>query len=345
MPELALRIGGHEIIAWQDVRVSLSMQTLCGDFELTVTDAPEFYRPQPGDDCQVLADGEVVITGHVDALQVSYSGTSHRMTVSGRDATGDLVDCAAPPQQFNGRSLTQLAQALCAPYHIEVVDKVKDDYRFGKLKANDGESVFEFLEQAARQRGVLLRTDGQGRLVIDRAGTERATDALSLGGNILSGSGGVDLREVFRDYTVKGSRPGDDNTGPDDCVVLCRYRDEGIRRHRPCVVMADGETSLHTAKDRARWEASVRRGRGERATYTLAGWRQSDGALWRINQRVQVTDPWIGIDGERLIADVSYSLGADGARTELTVMPVAAFEHVKPTQQSHRRRHGVATDA
>lgn len=345
MPELALRLGGNDIIAWQEVRVSLSMQTLCGDFDLTVRDAPDLYRPKPGDACQVLADGEVVITGHVDARQVEYDDKSHRMTVSGRDATGDLVDCAAPSTQFSGVTLAQLAVTLSKPYGIEVLDQVKDDYRFGKLKANDGESVFEFLEQAARQRGVLLRTDGQGRLVIDRAGTARATDTLELGGNILRGSGGVDLREVFRDYTVKGSRPGGDDIGPDDCVVLCRYRDEGMRRHRPCVVIADGETSLHTAKDRAHWEASVRRGRGERASYTVRGWRQSDGSLWRINQRVLVKDPWIGIEGERLITEVSYSLGSDGARTELTVMPVSAFEHVKPKQQSHRHRHGVATNA
>lgn len=61
-------------------------------------------------------------------------------------------------------------------------------------------------------------------------------------------------------------------------------------------------------------------------TYTVQGWRQSNGALWRHNMLVRVVDPVIGFDRDMLIAEVTYSLGPEGTITTMVVGPPDGFE-------------------
>ena len=56
--------------------------------------------------------------------------------------TADLIDCAAEPTQFNGRSLVQIAQALAAPFGIEVVNSgAPSGYLFLMSSLITGETV------------------------------------------------------------------------------------------------------------------------------------------------------------------------------------------------------------
>ncbi len=52
-----------------------------------------------------------MITGWVEATPVCYDARSVSTGIAGRSLTADLIDCAAEPIQFNGRSLVQIAQA------------------------------------------------------------------------------------------------------------------------------------------------------------------------------------------------------------------------------------------
>ena len=49
------------------------------------------------------------------------------------------------------------------------------------FKINPGDTVFETLDQLARAQGVFLTTDGEGRLVLARAGKEKAKTVLEFG--------------------------------------------------------------------------------------------------------------------------------------------------------------------
>lgn len=327
MSELVLRIGGQDYAGWTRMSVRRSMQDLAGSFDLEVTerwlDSPAPRRIAPGDACQILIDGEPVITGYVDATPVDYDAGSHRISVQGRDRTGDLVDSSAPTLQWVGRSLAQMAEKLCKAFGIAVVDEAKASRAFTTYKPGDGETVFETLDKGARFRGVLLTTDGEGRLVISRVGAARATDALELGRNILQASGSFDLRDCFSLYTVKGQGAGDLE---ESCAVLARARDSRITRHRPIILMCDGPADNAAARDKAVWERNVRAGRSQSVNYTVLGWRQASGALWRPNLLVRVRDAYQHMDTDMLITDVVYSLDdGRGEVCELTVMPPVAF--------------------
>ncbi|WP_439861634.1 phage baseplate assembly protein [Pseudomonas sp. MBLB4136] len=335
MPEVRLAVDGTEWGGWQSYRINLGMQQLAGSFELRLTErwagqdsrrALRFGAP-----CTLHYDGELLITGYLDNVAPTYNGQDHSLMVAGRDKTADLVDCSAPATQWIGRSLAAVARELCAPFGIAVIDLAGANAPFRSLKPNDGETVFEMLDQAARIRGVLLITDGRGNLVITRAGTERANDALRLGDNILSASGNFDLRDVFSSYSLKGQQPGDDwLSGETAAAVLAKASDSRIKRHRPLTLIADAPLDAAGARDRVIWERNVRWGRSQSVTYSVQGHRQRNGALWRPNMLAPVFDAYQFLDGEeRLITDLTYILDEQGERSDLTVMPREAFDLVE----------------
>lgn len=335
MPEVRLTVDGAEWGGWQSYRINLGMQQLSGSFDLTLTErwaGQESRRAlRVGAPCTLHYDGALLVTGYLDSVAPTYNGQDHSISVSGRDKTADLVDCSAPATQWIGRSLADVARELCAPFGIPVIDQAGANVPFRSLKPNDGETVFEMLDQAARIRGVLLITDGRGNLVITRAGRERASDALSLGQNILSASGNFDLRDVFSQYSLKGQQPGDDwLSGEAAAAVLAKASDSRIKRHRPMTLIADGPLDAAAARERVTWERNVRWGRSQSITYTVQGHRQRSGALWRSNMLTNVYDTYQFLGGEeRLITDLTYILDEQGERCDLTVIPREAFDLVE----------------
>lgn len=331
-PDVRLAVDGTRYGGWQRVRVRRSIEQIAGTFELAVTErwaGQDTPRPiRPGAECRVLIDGEAVITGHVDDVAVRYDSGNHSVTVRGRDQTGDLVDCSAPSVQWNGRTLLDVARELCRPYGIPVRADVDAGGRFERLKHNEGDSVFETLEAAARIRAVLLVSDGRGGLVITRASTRRIGTALVLGENVLSCQGEFSHRDRYSEYRVLGQRAGtDEHWGEQAAQIVGTAKDDRVTRHRPLTVLAEDQVDAAAAKERAEWERNVRWGRSQRITYTVQGWRHRDG-LWAPNVLISVRDPYLGLAADRLIAGVAFVLDEDGLRTELTVMPREAFERI-----------------
>ena len=332
MPEVLLRVDGQEWGGWKGYRIPLGMRQLAGQFSLELTErwAGQASRREvpEGAPCEVLYDGELLVTGYIDAVYPTYNAQDHQVSISGRDKTADLVDCSAPPTQFIGRGLVDVARELAAPFGIKVIDQAGANAPFKSLKPNDGETVFEVLRQAASVRGVLLVTDGKGNLVITRAGRERAYDALVLGENIYSASGNRDLRDVFGTYTIKGQQQGsDDLFGESAAGVMAKASDNRVRRHRPLTIIADTPLDTTSARARVEWERNSRWGNSQAVTYTATGHRQSNGSLWRHGLLVGVSDPYQYLRGaERLITDINYILDDQGERVELTVMPREALD-------------------
>lgn len=173
-PDVRLEIAGQLYGGWTSITIHRGLDQVAGSFDLTVTErwpGSDIPKPvKPGQACRVLVDGAPVVTGYVDDVRPSYDDKSHTVSVSGRDKTADLVDCSAPSTQWAGRSLPQIAAELCRPFGISVRTECDCSAPFQRLKNNEGDSVFQTLEAAARVRAVMLVTDGSGALVLTRAG-------------------------------------------------------------------------------------------------------------------------------------------------------------------------------
>lgn len=123
-----------------------------------------------GQSLTLRINGQTVISGWLDQVSQRISATRHQISISGRDKTGDLVDCAAihPGSQWRNRTLAQIAADLCAPFGIAVRWQVNDDTAarpFSSFTLENSETVADALTRSARHRGVLVTSNADGDLV------------------------------------------------------------------------------------------------------------------------------------------------------------------------------------
>jgi prophage tail gpP-like protein len=331
MPDLQLLIGGTLYDGWKEVSVRRSLDEAADTFDLTLTDRwSEMMARRPlrlGEPCQVLIDGQKLITGYVDRITPRYDARSRSLTVCGRSKVADLVDCSefTGDVQYNNLTLNKIAEIVCRPFGVRVVSEIITA-AIRVATANKGETVFEFLERYARTQAVRLTSNPDGDLVISRAANRRLTTALKLGENILEGSGEFSQRDRFSHYYFLGQHGGwDDDNGETAAHVVGRTADTAVR-YRPTTILTEGAVNTAEAQRRAEWQRNVAYGRSRQVTYTVTGWTHAEG-LWEPNWLVQVFDEWMGFDGEWLmIGGVEFVMGARGKRALLTVMPKQAYD-------------------
>ncbi|MDH5633602.1 MAG: hypothetical protein OEZ10_11480 [Gammaproteobacteria bacterium] len=339
-----LEVGGKQYSGWKRASVTAGIEQLAGSFDLTLTERwPEqpVTRPiNPGDECSVYIDEELALTGYVDDVIPSHDARSHEVRITGRDRSGDLVDCSAIHKTggWKNKAPMQIAADICKPYGVTVASAVGSLKAFAHFQLNDSETVFEAISRMARMRGVFVMSDNAGGIVFTRAGTEVVPEALVLGKNILAGELTRSMRDRYKTYLVQGQHAGTDNTTASDSVSR-KYQvtDEQVGRHRTLVVLAEDQADGGDCADRAKHERNMRLGKSQRANITVQGARHSGGALWMPNKRVVVRDRWLGIDAELLIASATRSQDEGGTTTQLSLARPEVFDVVpipEPTGES-----------
>lgn len=353
--QVALLVNGARFTGWTNVRVGAGIERIARDFSLTMTrqrsdqGLPGFVTTvKLGDKVEVFIGGDLVVTGYIDALPVSYDAQRVDFSAAGRSCTADLVDCSAvhPGGQWLNRTLAQIARDLARPYGVTVIDRGASGAALQEHQIDPGETAFESISRALRLRQVLAFDDPQGQMILDRVGGERAQTALVLGENIKSGENGRDFKECFSEYRVNGQRAGND----DDFAAVTsqqqgRVQDGRIRRNRLLVIKQPGQATLASCKARAQFERDRRAAKPFETSYTVVGWRQGDGSLWRPNLRVLVWDEYMGYAGaEMVIAEVEYAYGDEGTISTLRVGPAAAYLPEPPEEGGSRRKASTGAE-
>lgn len=203
---VTLRVNGREWNGWTSVRIGAGIERLARDFSVEIT--PQWPgdegittlqpRIKNGSKVEVLIGDELVITGWVEATPVRYDARSVSTGIAGRSLTADLIDCAAEPTQFNGRSLVQIAQALAAPFGIEVVNSDAPSGVIPDVQPDHGETVIEVINKILGQQQALAYDDPHGRLVIGGIGSILVTpvNGLPSSGVADTLTGGFDTEEL-----------------------------------------------------------------------------------------------------------------------------------------------------
>jgi len=330
--EISLETGGERFGGWIRVSVSQSIEAAAGSFSFTASEkSPDdpLGRPIRMGDLAVVRIGDVaLITGYIDKIDPGYDANTHTIRVSGRSKTADLVDCSAThePGLWLERTLEQIAAELTKPFGIKVRAEISTGLPFSTFQLEPAETVHGAIVRAAGHRAILVTDNGAGDLVLTRVGPARAGVELRKGDRILSARGSFSDRERFKTYTVMGQRRSTDSDGDDPQTrVSAEAKDLAVKRFRPLDILAEEPGGVGSYRDRAKWEASNRKGNALRAMLVVQDWAHP-GGLWLPNQRVNVDDAWLGITREMLIAGVTWILDESGRRTELSIAPPEAFE-------------------
>jgi prophage tail gpP-like protein len=204
MGKVTLRLGTVDWTGWLSASLTRRMDQASATFALELTERwagqPNRRVILPGTAAQLWLDGRQMVNGFVDEVAVAYDATSHRVSVSGRDRLGDLVDSAAAvdgAHQWSGLDLTGLARSIIAPFGVPLTQETDVGAVFENFAVQPGEQAMAALARAARARAVLIMGDGLGGLVLTRAGgAGRMAGTLALGRNVLAASGRFSLRFV-----------------------------------------------------------------------------------------------------------------------------------------------------
>lgn len=342
-PVVCLKVDGKIHKGWMRCTVQRNLDALSGAFSLTLShqwlDGGKLRSldMREGAPCVLEVDGEPVITGYVVDVTPEYSGDSHQINVQGQDKAGDLVDCSAPVRDWHGRTLTQIATDICAPFGIAVHALDGVGAPFPKFATNPGDTCQATLERLLRQRGLWAWSDGLGGLNIGAPKAGPPIDELERGRNVLSAQGKRSMAGRFSGYTVLGQHNPGSVAGDDDdddggtSAKSNRHpqgqaRDDGVGRYRPLIVVAEAEGGGVSFGVRAEFEARVRRAKGHKPTVTVQGWRDADGFLWKPGDTVLFDDDWLGVESPWLISNVEFSQGSDGSVSRLTLAKPEAFD-------------------
>ncbi|WJV61349.1 baseplate protein [Pectobacteriaceae bacterium C52] len=342
-----LRVNGREWGGWTQCRISAGIERIARDFNVQITrewpgssDQKNIQtRIKRGDLVEVLIGDDLVITGYVEALPVRYDAKSRVLGIVGRSKTCDLIDCSAEPKQYGQRTLAQVATDLAEPFGITVIDST-DNETLQSVQADQGETVVDVLSKMLGLQPTLIYDNEKGNLVIGDIGVERAVTALVLGENILTCDTEQSIRDRFSVYTVSGQRKSDDIDFGETTTSAIRAKtvDGGINRYRPLIIKQTGNATTSSCGDRSDFEAKRRAAKTDEVTYTVQGWRQGNGELWRPNMTVIVYDPVLDFDNrEMVISEVTYSKDENGTICELRVGPSEAYLH-KPTKTKKAKK-------
>lgn len=342
--ELTVRIDGKEYGGWKGFRLTRGLERAVADVTIDASERwpslREAWRIAEGARIEAWLGDDKVLTGYVDSNEASFDSGRHGVRLGARSKTCDLVDCSAivPGGSFANLDLRDLAARLAQPFGIEVVCLCDVGAPFPSVSVQNGEEPWKLLERLARQRRVLLTDDAEGRLVITRLANERAADRVRHPeGGWLKITGGRDLKDRFSDYTVKAQAGGEwasliggANVAAGLAHIEGGFRDSGVPRYRPRLIVSEGSSNPGGAAERAEWDARRRIGRSLAISVERAGWRQSDGSLWRPNLVTRCTVPFLDCDTDMAVGEVTWTKGADGTRCALRLNPPEAFTPEPP---------------
>lgn len=323
-----------------------------------------------GDPCEVWIGSDPVITGYIFANPISYGANFVRVQVSGRSKTADVIDCCpmaaavssatsedsspwasmklvgpsgpvstpATPKaaQWRNQRIEQIAADLCAPYGVEVVAQVSTGDPIPQHAVQPGETVFESISRLLTIGQLMATDDEAGRLVFTKPGAlGEASGGLELGVNILSGSMKRDASGVFSSYVVEGQCAGSDLAfGAAAAHLRAEVEDVETKRYRMLALTHSGSLSPDLCRQIASFEQRRRRALLRAVSYTVVGWRDAQGKLWRPNTLVAVKDSLFGFERTLLLSEVTYSLSEQGMSATLNLAPPEAFEAEPPVSES-----------
>lgn len=326
-------VDGHALIGWQDVSVDRSMESAEIGFALGAANpswSAEAKRLRTSRQLQVVTaplgagafgsgGGNLLCDGYVSGYAADYGPDSKTVNLDGKSKAADAVDCH-PVKHKTGRiekkTLLDAAKELDEVGVGWTTDQSLKP--IAKIQRQPGDTIFQTIEREARREGLMLAGQPTGKINITRAGTRRHAGALVLGQCLVERMS-VKIRcdQKFSPLVGRGQRAGGATAG--DLQVEHRETDPSVTRHRPLIIVPEGDWSKRELKKRLQWERLRRAAYGITITVEVSTWRDAAGALWEPGLLMPLVNPPEDVDGDFLLSTVNFRQGlGDGTRATLT---------------------------
>jgi prophage tail gpP-like protein len=298
-------------------------------------------RPYGYPRAAVYLGNELVVGGCLYTVEPEMTTDGMTKGLHGFSFTADAIDSTVqPPYEFNGVTLKQLANALLPPLGIKAVWECDPGPAFGKVTANETESIFAFLSKLASQRGILVSCTPQGDMLFLRAAVDsKSIGTVQEGGRFAVGwKARYDGRLRYNQYrciTKSSSKTGkvldwkspaysaNGSTTRNRAVVI--EPDDTVPRSRWITFHAD-DTTPGDIRNAAKWKKNRQFVQALTQEFPVSDWYGPDGKLWRPNTIVTVISPTLGVPQgfDFLIRAVEFRWD-DSREATLSLVPPQAY--------------------
>lgn len=344
MPDsIAITIAGRRLEKFLSYRIEADLYCADHMFRFDLHD-PGFAIAE-GARCEVRVNGQLILTGIVDAVTDGDDKRGSHLSIEGRDLMGLLVDSYVETYpDLRDITIQALAEKLLAT--VPYIDTKAIVYQggiagenargtqagaagifadMGKEKKNvhvePGQTIFDVLKRAAQSRGATFFCLPDGTFVFGRpkaAGRPafsivHRTDGV--GNNAFRATRRRDISRRYSKISVVGQQQGQDVFAATGVNVQASLTDDTVPFHKPLVVVLndDGESPAQYARQLL----EMQRAEGLQIAYSLKGHSQN-GRNFTINELARVRDTLRGLDGVYLIVARTFMLSKDdGQVTEL----------------------------
>lgn len=336
---MLLEVNGVQYDNFTAASCEIRLDALSNTFSFEAVAAGGVPLPfKGGEACRVIVNGQAVLTGSIEVVDVTYDAGDHTIIVQGRDKTGDLLDSSINEISDLRAPITlkEIIEKVIANIGADI--KVIEDVTTDPFNAAEdvaapepGDNAFDFIEKYSRKRQVLLTSDGDGNIVITSGSAETAAGSIqhvidAEDNNVIASSFSFDTTGRYNVYKFASqlnpfalNSAGD--TGLESVVNQSGgVFDPDVRIGRQLVLIAEAPNSDDQNVARAKWEANIRKARGLVYSVTIPGYQvdptDTTSDLWQINKLYQIVDDYLGKSEPMLCNSVTFTLDTQGG--ELT---------------------------
>jgi prophage tail gpP-like protein len=166
---MKITIGNREL-THISASIMLTMDTGADGFECTIPWLPgedpeldELIKPRTFTKAEASIDGKVLVRGLLFIRTPNLSNDGSTLDLQFFSPTKHIIDSQAkPPYEFQEKSLLTIATELGRPYGIRALaaDDGESSEPFDRVVIGPTETIFEFLQNLARQPGCLNNRRG-----------------------------------------------------------------------------------------------------------------------------------------------------------------------------------------
>lgn len=317
--DIAVKLDGRRYSFWKSANIHMAIGEFAREVSLTVSDGQESSSAAAnltmGSPVSIICDDLTVLTGYIDDVGVQYSGTSHEIVIRARSKTADLVDCSfTGDAQFNGQSAWRTIVQICSPFGIKVIWKCKD-WIIGEMNTNVGDTCAGIITEICKRGGVFFTDDAYGNLIITSLAADvsfatiynKPSKATS---NVISAKAKFSSRDRFSEYIVQSqdTATDGDETAEYAYTASGSVKDNGVKRYRPKIVIA--QTNQDSAADVNSAEIEYMSAIAAAADfeYTINGWKDDLGQILHGGTFVNVVDEFAHVDNKMIVKSVDLMI-------------------------------------
>tara|TARA_R110001599_G_scaffold210877_5_gene408273 strand:+ start:5473 stop:6732 length:1260 start_codon:yes stop_codon:yes gene_type:complete len=198
---------------WKGITINKGLDSISGSFSMTaeynysdekspftLSGRIEIFHKDREEDLP-----KKVMTGYIDRVNTSISGGGLMVEISGRDITGDVIDCTIEhgSKEWSAKAV-DIIEEIIKDFNINAISKTEKANSIVSQNAKPDSKASEVLSSIAKKGGFIMITDENGDLNLVSKADGTLSGSLSVGsnGNVLSASHASDYTKRYSKITV-----------------------------------------------------------------------------------------------------------------------------------------------